>query len=118
MRILLPTIAATALLMLAACNTPIDHAASKTVHINGNCNMCRKTIEKAGNRQGLAKVSWNKNTRMAVLEFDSTKTTAEEILRRIADAGYDNAAFRATDETYETLHKCCKYDRTSKPSVD
>ena len=48
---------------------------------------------------------------MAVITYDSTKTSVKEVLKRIADAGYDNQLFIAQDAAYSKLHACCQYDR-------
>jgi copper chaperone CopZ len=85
-----------------------------TVKIYGNCGMCKKTIEKAANSDGVAKVDWNKETKMATISYDSKKTNPDEILKRIAYAGYDSDKFTAPDKAYNNLHGCCQYDRPKK----
>ena len=62
--------------------------------------MCKATIEKAGNDKKLATVNWNENTKLASISYDSKQTSEQEILKRIALAGYDNEKFRAPDEVY------------------
>lgn len=89
----------------------IPNAATDTVHIYGNCGMCEKTIEKSAFVKGEAKADWDKGTDLAVLTYDSTKTSVDIILKRIADAGYDNEMYRAPDDVYNNLHGCCQYDR-------
>jgi copper chaperone CopZ len=91
----------------------IKNATTETVKIYGNCGMCEKTIEKAGNLTKVATVDWNKETMMATLTYDATKTNQDEILKRIALAGYDSDKFLAPDDVYENLHGCCKYERSS-----
>lgn len=108
-------IAATLLLFafaLPSCDAQqINNAATDTVHVYGNCGMCEKTIEKSALVAGEAMADWDKNTDMAVITYDSTKTTLDEVLKRIADAGYDNELYRAPDKVYNKLHGCCQYDR-------
>ncbi len=89
----------------------IEHAATDTVTVYGNCGMCEKTIEKSAFVKGVAKADWDKESDLAVITYDSTQTTLAEVLQRIANAGYDNEMFRAPDEVYEKLHGCCQYDR-------
>ena len=103
-------------ILLSTVNTfaQIKDAKSETVKIYGNCGMCKTTIEKAGNIKDVASVEWNKDTKMAVLSYDSKKTGQDEILKRIALAGYDSESFRAPDDVYEKLHGCCQYDRPLK----
>lgn len=88
---------------------------TETAKVYGNCDMCKSTIEKAGNVRKVAAVEWNKNTRMATLTYDSKKTTPAEILKRIALAGYDSEEFLAPDDVYAKLPGCCQYNRILKP---
>ena len=93
----------------------IKNVNTETVKIYGNCGMCKTTIEKAGNIKNIASVTWNKDTKMAMLSYDSKKTSQGEILKRIALSGYDSDEFLAPDDVYGKLHECCQYDRQSKP---
>lgn len=83
-----------------------------TVTINGNCGMCKKTIETAAN-QNTAKLNWDSATKKATLTYNPKKTNVNEVLKRVADAGYDNEKFKASDAVYNNLHGCCQYDRES-----
>lgn len=89
----------------------IKNSKTATVKIYGNCGMCKKTIEKAGNIQDIAFVDWNKDTKIAILTFDSTQTTQNKILKEIALAGYDSEKIKAKTEDYANLPKCCQYNR-------
>lgn len=89
----------------------IKNETVETVKVNGNCGMCKKTIEKAGNLKNVAHVEWDENTQVATLKYDSSKTSQAEILKRIVLAGYDNEKFSAPDDVYSKLHGCCQYDR-------
>jgi copper chaperone CopZ len=93
----------------------IKNAKTETVKIYGNCGMCKTTIEKAGNEKKVASVDWNKDTKMATLTYDSDKTNQDEILKRIALAGYDSEKFLAPDDVYAKLPGCCQYSRELKP---
>ena len=95
----------------------IKNAKTETVKIYGNCGMCKATIEKAGNVNKVASVEWNKDTKMATLTYDSDKTNQDEILKRIALAGYDSEKFLAPDDVYAKLPGCCQYDRELKPGA-
>jgi hypothetical protein len=86
----------------------------ETVHIYGNCSICKKTIESAANVKDIVQVEWNKDTKMAILTFDEKKTNQQEILKRIALAGYDSDIFLAPDNVYAKLEPCCQYERTGK----
>jgi copper chaperone CopZ len=108
----------TCCILLAACSNPISHNKSAIVQISGNCGMCEKTIEEAGQITGICDVDWSQETKQAKIQFDSSKTNQSEILKRIADAGYDNEMHQATNSAYESLHECCHYERnTTTPST-
>lgn len=106
----------TALIVLSAtaCNAQTKNQKAETVKIYGNCGMCESTIEKAGNIKNQANVDWDKETKMATISYDSLKTSKEDILKRIALAGYDSDIFLAPNDTYSSLPNCCQYERAEK----
>jgi len=95
-----------------SCNAQIENARTETVKIYGNCGMCEKTIEKAGNLKKTAIVNWNKDTKIATVTYDTEKTNQAEILKRIALAGYDSDSFLAPNDAYNKLPECCRYERS------
>lgn len=107
----------TMLLSFIVGHSQIKNLKTTTAKIYGNCGMCEKTIEKAGNLKKIASVDWNQDTKMATLIYDSKKTNQDEILKRIALAGYDSDSFLAPDAVYDGLHGCCQYDREAKVAV-
>ncbi len=109
--------AITVLLSFTALNAQIKNATTESVKIYGNCGMCESTIEKAGNVKKVAEVDWNKDTKMATLTYDTSKTNQDEILKRIALAGYDSDLFLAPDDAYSKLPECCQYDRVKKSEL-
>ena len=110
-------VAITILLSFTSCNAQIKNAKTETVKIYGNCDMCEKTIEKAGNLKKIAKVDWNVDTKMATITYDSKVTNQDAILKRIALSGYDSDKFLAPDNAYSKLPGCCQYDRIAKVPV-
>ncbi|HJS00035.1 MAG TPA: hypothetical protein VJ780_03780 [Flavobacterium sp.] len=104
-------VAVIVLLSTVAVNAQIKNKKTVNVKIAGNCEMCKRNIETAGNSKKVALVNWDAKTKMAKLTYDSSKTNPDEILKRIALAGYDNEKFAAKDEQYDKLHTCCQYDR-------
>lgn len=106
--------AAVVMLSTNACNAQIKNAQTDTVKISGNCGMCKKTIETAGNVRKISQVVWDKDSKTATLTYNIEKTNVSEILKRIAHAGYDNDSFLAPNEAYNALHGCCQYERISK----
>ena len=110
-------VAITVLLSFTSCNAQIKNAKTETVKVYGNCDMCEKTIEKAGNLKKIAKVDWNVDTKMATITYDSKVTNQDAILKRIALSGYDSDKFLAPDNAYSKLPGCCQYDRIAKVPV-
>ncbi len=111
-------IAITVLLSTTIAGAQIKNAKTESIKIYGNCGMCETKIEKAGNLKNIANVDWNKDTNLAILTYDATKTNPDEILKRIALVGYDSDKFLAPAETYSKLDKCCQYDREAKIAVN
>lgn len=105
------------LLSGAVSNAQIKNATSETVKISGNCGMCETVIEKAGTNNKVAKVDWNKDTNIATLTYDAKQTNQDEILKRIALAGYDSEKFLAPDKAYTNLPGCCQYEREAKTAA-
>lgn len=108
---------ATFVLLSITINAQIKNSKTETVKIYGNCGMCETNIEKAGTIKRVAKVDWNQETQMSTLTYDTAKTNQDEILKRIALAGYDSDKFLAPDDVYNNLHGCCQYDRVAKVPV-
>ena len=95
----------------------IKNPKTETVKIFGNCDICKTSIEKAGSLKNVAIVNWNKDSKMAEITFDSKKTNRNEILKRIALAGYDSDEYLAPDSAYAQLAECCRYERLKKEPV-
>lgn len=96
---------------LTSCEAQIKNSKTETVKIYGNCGMCEKTIETAALVKREAKTDWDKETKMASITYDSTKTTLDDVLKRIAGAGYDNEKFTGDNDAYWKLPECCQYER-------
>lgn len=54
---------------------------------------------------------------MATITYDAKKSNEDEILKRIALAGYDNAKFLAPEDVYNKLPECFQYDRELKTAI-
>ncbi len=80
-----------------------------TLHVDGNCNMCKERIENAAYIKGVKKVDWDKHQQVLVVTYDKTKTSKSKILEAVAKAGHDNEMFKAPDDVYNRLPKCCNY---------
>jgi copper chaperone CopZ len=86
---------------------------TQVLKVNGECSMCKKTIETACyGVKGLKTADWNVDSLALTVSFDSTKTNAAAILKRVALVGYDSEQCKAPDKAYLKLHGCCQYDRS------
>ena len=78
----------------------------------GKCEMCKTTIEKvAKSIEGVKTARWNEINGKMKVKFNSEKTDLNQIQKAIAAVGYDTELFKASDESYNKLHYCCKYER-------
>jgi copper chaperone CopZ len=107
-------IAAVSLLSAATSQSQIDNAKTESIKVYGNCGMCETAIEKAVNKKNISSADWNQDSKIATITYDIKKTNLDAVLKNIALAGYDNAAFLAPDDAYNNLPGCCKYDREKK----
>lgn len=73
------------------------------------CNICKKTIEKAVNDiDGVMSIKVNVKNKSAVVTFDDSKTTLAAIENAVIMAGYDANESKANKEAYDKLDECCK----------
>ncbi|MDO4763408.1 MAG: TonB-dependent receptor [Flavobacteriaceae bacterium] len=81
--------------------------------VKGSCGMCKARIEKTAKNAGANSAVWNIETQTLTLETDQNKSSFDQILKEIANAGHDNEKHKAPDNVYENLPGCCLYDRES-----
>lgn len=108
-------------ILMAITSFTFAQATTETFSVSGNCGMCKNNIEKAAKAAGAAEATWNKDTKELTVKYTSSITNAAKIQQSIAAAGYDNVGFKTTEEAYNKLHACCKYERTAateKASMD
>jgi len=88
-------------------------AKTEKFEVKGNCGMCETRIENAAKSvDGVTTADWVQETKMLTVAFDSTKTTVHKVQMAIAKVGHDTPMHKSTDEVYNALPGCCKYDRT------
>ncbi|MDB4126607.1 cation transporter [Flavobacteriales bacterium] len=80
--------------------------------VSGNCDMCKTKIETAAKKiEGVKKARWNVVSGKMKVKFNPAITNTDKIQQMIARIGYDTEKNKATDESYNNLHHCCKYER-------
>ena len=99
-------------------STSAQKVKTEKFSVNGNCGMCENKIEKAAKEAGASFAEWDMDAKVITVKYNSTSTNLAKIQKGIADVGYDNAGAKTTDDVYQKLHSCCKYDRTASVQVD
>lgn len=89
----------------------IKNAESRKFAVKGSCPEARQLIETAGNLKHTATVHFDLSSQTALITYDSTKTTPDAVLKRIALAGFDNEVYFAPDDAFEKLGSDCRYVR-------
>jgi periplasmic mercuric ion binding protein len=90
----------------------------ESIKVWGNCDMCKKNIESAAKNAGAISASWNTESKILSLAYNSGKSSGEKIQKAIAAAGYDTRDFTASDDAYNKLHFCCQYDRKASDTTN
>lgn len=86
-----------------------------TIKVNGECNMCKKRIEKAALAvDGIQAAVWDVDTKMLTIKYDESNPAMEEnVQKNIAAIGHDTEKYMAPDSAYNNLPGCCHYQRKS-----
>jgi copper chaperone CopZ len=80
--------------------------------VSGNCDMCKTKIEKAATGvKGVKTARWNVVNGKMKVKFNPEITNTDKIQQAIAIIGYDTEKHKATNDVYNNLHHCCKYER-------
>ncbi|TRX22836.1 heavy-metal-associated domain-containing protein [Flavobacterium franklandianum] len=86
--------------------------AKYTIAVNGNCEQCQRRIQKAAfSVTGVKMASWSIETHKLDITLNEEKTSITEVKKAVAKVGHDTEGEKATQEDYDNLHGCCKYDR-------
>ncbi|WP_298221185.1 heavy-metal-associated domain-containing protein [Flavobacterium sp.] len=86
--------------------------AKYAIEVNGNCEQCKKRIEKAAySVSGVKSASWDVETHQLSLILNEEKTSILDVKKAIAKVGHDTDEVKATDDVYQKLHSCCLYER-------
>ena len=86
--------------------------AKATFEVNGNCEHCKKRIEKAAySVSGVKMAIWSEETHQLNVILNEEKTTVTDLKKAIAKAGHDTQEEKTTTEVYDKLPGCCQYLR-------
>ncbi len=84
---------------------------TESFKVSGECNMCKKKIEKAAKEAGASFASWSPETKVLKVSYNVNTSSTGSIQQAIANVGYDTPAYKATEEAYKALDECCQYER-------
>ncbi|PRY13822.1 copper chaperone CopZ [Pontibacter ummariensis] len=85
---------------------------SATFEVNGKCGMCKKRIEKAAlGLEGVESAVWDAESKALAVKYDPAKVSEADIQKQVASVGHDTEQVKATEEAYNSLPGCCKYER-------
>ncbi len=89
-------------------------AVTKTIKVNGICEMCKHRIETAvKNQPGVWSTYWNVDSKILVVKYDRATVYQKKIEQRIAAFGCDTENLKASDKLYAALPDCCHYPRAN-----
>ena len=93
----------------------VREADSVSFKVYGKCGMCKNRIEGAAKKlEGVESANWDVDSKILTVRYDSTKVEETSIHEKIAGVGHDTEKLKATDEAYDKLMGCCKYERSQK----
>jgi copper chaperone CopZ len=106
------TIYATVIIALMSIGSAFTQSKTEKFKVYGNCGMCEKRIEKAAKSvEGVSAAEWSQKSEMIEVSFDASKTNVHNVHMAIAKAGHDTEMHKASDEAYNKLPSCCRYER-------
>ena len=96
----------------AQAQTKPNKNAKHEFHVQGNCEMCKKRIEKAAlSVSGVKSADWHLDCGTLHLILNEKKTVVDSVRAQVARVGHDTDSLKATKEAYDKLHSCCQYTR-------
>ena len=90
---------------------------STVFKVFGACEECKDRIELAIKGRGVRLGIWNVETKMLILEYDSTVISLEKIQNKILSVGHDLETKKANDKVYKSLDACCRYREMAEDEV-
>ncbi len=104
------------LLLFVTVSTQAQEAKNKNakydIEVNGNCEMCKKRIEKAAySVKGVKSAAWHIDDHTLHIILNEEKSSVTDVKKAIAKVGHDTDDVKATKEDYDKLHGCCQYER-------
>lgn len=103
------------LILFGAMSVFAENKTEKVEVKGGDCKECKVHIEKTVLKvDGVFQAYWDVKTKQLEVIFDDSKTTLADLEKAIAKGGNDTSNQKATDEDFNKLPDCCKYERTKE----
>ena len=98
------------IIMLFFATVAVAQTQKENIEVLGNCDMCKKRIEKAAlNTKGVKYASWTAETQQLTLIYNAKKTSTKSVAKNIAAVGHEADGIVSTEEAYNALPACCMY---------
>ncbi len=98
-------------ILIAATKQVTAQSKTENFKVAGQCGMCKSKIEGAAKQAGASYALWNEDSKELIIKYNSTSSNSAKIQKNIAAVGYDTPGYKTTEEAYDKLHSCCKYER-------
>ena len=104
------------MLLFVAFSTQAQNKKNKnakySIEVNGNCEQCQKRIQKAAySVAGVKSAIWSIETHQLDLILDEEKASVDLVKKAVAKVGHDSENEKASQDSYDKLHRCCQYER-------
>ncbi len=84
---------------------------SESFAVSGNCETCKRRIEKAAKLKGVTQADWNVDTQILTVMYFPQQTNNDAIQKSVAAVGHDTPKYKADAAAYAKLPSCCAYTR-------
>jgi Cu(I)/Ag(I) efflux system membrane fusion protein len=99
-------ILAVAGILLSSCSSKDSKA---EFYVRGNCGMCQERIETTlKGTKGVSSATWNVESKMASVSYDSTVISAAKLEEVVANAGHETKKATTPAAVHDALPECCK----------
>lgn len=103
------------LILFGAMTVFAENKTEKIEVKGGDCEECKVHIEKTVlSVDGVLQAHWDMKTKQLKVIFDDSKTSMADLGKAIAKGGNDTPNQKATDEDFNKLPDCCKYERAKE----
>ncbi len=90
---------------------------SDSFKVQGECGMCKKKIENAAKKAGATYAEWSPVTKTLNVSYNTSLSSVAVLQQAIAKTGYYTPGYKATEEAYNALDECCKYERQASKEI-